>query len=192
MATRRALWTLLFAGCVGPGEHAVGDLLYDAQVDGAPRVTIDGASVVAVASPVDFRALPAAARRTCDALAPEGALLFCGVEHGPRGRGYRVEKQYEEPVAHRRSVLVDADGAVLERSHTVPTADAPQAVLAAALQHGSFVREVEIVSGPAREESWRVLVADRRGRAFSVILDLDGRLLRLRRQAQVRVDASPG
>ncbi len=191
MATRRAAWLLLLTSCATPGARAVGDLLSEAQADGEPRITIDGGAVVTVASPVDYRALPAAARQTCEALAPDGALVFCGVERGARGEGYRVEKRYEAPVPHRRSVLVDGDGAVLERSHTLPTSDAPQEILAAALRYGSFVQEVEIISGPTREEGWRVLVSDRRGRAFSVALDLYGRLVGLRRRTRARVDAAP-
>lgn len=106
---------------------------------------------------------------------------------GPRGRGYRIEKAYAEPL-HRRSVLVDGDGAVLERAHTVPMPDVPQDVLAAAATKAPRVEEAWIVSGPLHEEHWSVLVRERSGAAHLLRIGLDGRLVRAARRVAARVD----
>lgn len=189
MRRTRCAWLLLLTGCASAPGPSLGELLRDAVVGEHARLTVEGDQVVAFATPFDYRALPAAARKTCDTVAPEGALLYCASERGPRGAGFRVEKRYQEPVPHERSLLVDAAGRVLERSHTLPVSDAPQHVLGTALGCGPFVERVEIVSGPVREEFWRVLVKDRRGRVFTATIDLGGELLHLRRRSQSRVDS---
>lgn len=165
------------------------ELLALAEPNQPARLTITGNQVVAIATPVDYRALPNIARTTCEAVAPNGELTFCGQERGPRGHGFRVEKTYRKPAGHIRSVLVDVAGTILERSHTVPLGKVPQHVLAAALQLGTFVESAEIVSGPAREEFWRVVVKDRRSRVFVARIDLEGELLAQMRRTLGRVDS---
>lgn len=189
MRRTRCVWLILLAGCASPAGPSLGELLADSAIGQSARITIEGDAVVAFATPADFRALPAEARKTCDTVAPEGTLLFCGVERGPRGEGFRVEKRYDEPSPHERSLLVDELGKVLERSHTLPVSQTPQHVLATALRCGPFVERVEIVSGPVREEYWRVLVKDRSNRRFTATIDLDGDLLHLRRRTASRVDS---
>jgi len=193
MRRTRCVWLSLLAsclaGCASPGTPSLGELLADSASGQPARITIAGDEVVAFATPVDFRALPPAARKTCDTVAPDGTLLFCGVERGPRGEGFRVEKRYDEPSVHERSLLVDEHGKVLERSHTLPVSDTPKHVLATALRCGRFVDRVEIVSGPVREEYWLVLVRDRRGREFTATIGLDGSLRHQRRRTESRIDS---
>lgn len=189
MRRTQSVWLIFLAGCASPGTPSLAELLAEAETNQQARIIVSGNQVVAFATPVDFRVLPAAARKTCETVAPEGTLTFCGVERGPRGEGFRVEKRYLEPTPHERALLVDADGRVLERSHTVPVAQTPQHVLATALRCGKFVERVEIVSGPVREEHWQALVRDRDGRMFSVIIGLDGTLELKRRRSQSRVDS---
>jgi hypothetical protein len=124
-----------------------------------------------------------------EAVAPRGELVFQGREWGAHGAGFRVDKQYREAGAeHSRSVLVTADGEVLERDHTVPIADVPQHVLAGALSVGSKIDEARIVSGPEREQHWTVLVRDRAGRTAVVTVALDGRVLGSRRRLAARLE----
>ena len=189
MRRTRCVWLFLLAGCASPGTPSLGELLADSAIGSSARITVDGDQVIAFATPADYRAMPPEARKTCDTVAPAGTLLFCGVERGPRGEGFRVDKRYEQPIRHERSLLVDDQGKVLERSHTLPVSETPQHVLATALRHGPFVERVEIVSGPVREEHWHVLIRDRQGRVFCATIDLDGELLHLRRRTQSRVDS---
>ncbi|MCK5941071.1 MAG: hypothetical protein KAI24_03800 [Planctomycetes bacterium] len=190
MRRTRCVWLLLLAGCASSGAASLDELLADSAIGQPARLTVDGGAVVAFATPVAYRALPPAARLTCDTIAPDGELTFCAFEHGARGAGFRVEKRYGDPDPHDRSVLVDEHGAVLERSHTLPVARVPQHVLATALTIGTFVESAAIVSGPVREEFWRVLVKDRRGRTFALTIELDGQLRANRRRKQARVDSS--
>jgi len=148
-----------------------------------------GTGILGVAAPVEYRELPARARTTCDGIAPGGELQFCGWERGERGLGYRVEKSYDEPVEHVRSLLVDGDGNVMERSHTVPVAKVPEHVLSAALAGGSFVDRAEIVSGPVREEYWHLVVRNRHGEVFLCRIGLDGGSLEVRRRQHTRIDS---
>ena len=189
MARAAAAWSLCLLACASP--PGVAPTTPGAAADEPPpaRLTLAGDEVVAVATPTDLRGLPLAARTTVEAIAPEGELLFCGRERGPRGPGYRVEKRYEEPVPHVRSVLVDADGAVLERGHTLPLPDVPHHVLAAALTVAPFVESAEIVSGPTDEEFWRLVVRDRREHTFLVTVGLSGRTLSVHRRSAARVDS---
>lgn len=159
-----------------------------AIVGQTPRLSVSGNQVVSVATPIDVRGLPADVRTTLEAIAPAGVLEFCGEEWGPRGEGYRIEKSYLEPTPHHRSLLVAVDGAVLERSHTLPLPRVPQHVLATGLGKGSSIDSAEIVSGPVREEFWRLIVKDRSGRTFVVKVALDGTELETQRRSQSVVD----
>ncbi|HIE68651.1 MAG TPA: hypothetical protein EYP98_00020 [Planctomycetes bacterium] len=181
------LWLIALTACSAPPVSA--ERLAEAEPNQVARLTLAGDRVVSLAVPVDYRSLPALARTTCDAIAPKGRLLFCAREQGPRGDGYRVERGYSEPFDHYRSVLVDARGAVLERSHTLPLTKVPQHVLAPALTNGTSIESAEIVSGPVREEFWRIIAKDRRGRVFVVLVDLEGNELSRFRRNQSRVDS---
>lgn len=184
-------WPLLalFAGCTGTALQPASAMLADAIAGARTRLTISGDQVVSVVTPIDLRALPAAARAACEAEAPGGVVTFCGSERGLQGRGYRVEKRLSEPSPHERSMLVTEDGRILERRRTLPLTSAPEPVLATALAYGSFVDRVEIVAGPGRDERWVVIVKDREGETFAVEVELDGRLRRARRRTVGRVDS---
>jgi len=168
----------------------LGELLAAAPADTPARLWLVDGRVVGAAVPVGPGVLPGDARRMADAVLPDGELVFQGREWGPRGAGFRVEKRYRggDGPEHGRSVLVTADGRVLERDHTVPIPDVPQHVLAGAMQVGGTVDEARIVSGSEREEYWTVQVQDRSGRVFVVEVALDGHLRRSQRRVQARVD----
>jgi hypothetical protein len=183
---------LACAACstVGPVPTELATLLTEAPAHMPARLWLDGSRLVGAAVPVGPGELPADARRMADAVQPRGELVFQGREWGPRGEGFRIDKHYAggEGPEHSRSLLVSADGRVLERDHTVPIPDVPQHVLATALQLGSHIDEARIVSGPEVEEYWAVLVRDRSGRVFVVEVTLDGRILRSRRRVEARVE----
>ena len=165
------LWLITLAACSAAPIRA--GLLADAEPLQTTRITLDGDRIASLVVPIDFRGLPARVRTTFDAIAPPGNDLFCGREQGPRGDGFRVERGYSEPFEHRRSLLIAADGEVLERAHTMPLAKVPQHVLAAALTSATVIESAQIVSGPVQEEFWRLVAKDRRGRVFVVIVDLE-------------------
>jgi len=181
------LWLIALAACSTP-PVATG-WLAEAEPNQIARMTLSGDQIVSLAVPVDLRSLPAAVHATCDTIAPPGRELFCGREQGPRGSGYRVERAYSEPFEHQRSLLVNFDGEVLERSHTLPLGKVPQHVLAVALNNATTITSAEIVSGPVREEYWRLVAKDRRGRASLIIVDLEGNELSRFRRNQSRVDS---
>lgn len=186
----RCLWLIALVGASGCAAPTVPTgPLADAEPNQTPRIGLAGDRVVSLAVPIDIRSLPGRARTSIDAIAPEGRLVFCASERGPRGAGFRVERAYEKPFEHVRSILATAAGEVLERSHTVPLTKVPQHVLAAALTPSSLVESAEIVSGPEREEFWRIVTKDRRGRVFVVRVGLDGTHLSVMRRNQSRVDS---
>lgn len=178
--------------CTGlaTGRPSLTRLLADAPSDVPPRFQFAGDQLVAAAVPLGPGSLPTAVRTTFDAIAPGGRTAFVGREWSARGDGYRLEKVYPEgTVSVTRSVLAAADGAVLERWHSVPIPDVPQHALATALRSGPTVEAAHIVSGPDREEYWSFLVRDRIGRAFVVRVGLDGAPLGRWRRATAQIDS---
>lgn len=150
----------------------------------AVRIVTDRDELVGVAVPVGPGGLPAHVRMRVDAIQPGGDAVFEGREWGPRGDGFRVDKRYREgSEEHWRSVLVSAQGEVLERSHSLPLPEVPQAVLLSAMRDGRRdVTRIDIVSGGFREELYRLWTVDRIGREYVVECDLDGDLLGVWRQ----------
>jgi hypothetical protein len=165
------------------------EALAEAPEDAAARLVLEGDRITTAAAGVGRTALPEAVRTTIEAVAPRGELLFAGLEWGPRGEGFRVDKRYTHGTPHVRTVLVAPDGRVLERGHSVPIAQVPQAVLAIALRMAPLVDEAMIVSGAEVEEFWRCTVRDRAGRTFVATVGLDGRLLGRARRLRAQVDA---
>src|SRR5262245_50595143 len=185
-------WLLALAACstAAPVPESLQTLLGESPEGNPARLSIGGNRIVAAAVAMGPGSLPKAARTSIEAIAPLGELLFAGREWGPRGAGFRVEKRYREgPKEHVRSVLVDADGRVLEREHSVAIAEVPQHVLAAAMRVGPTIEEARIVSGPEREEHWSVSVRDRLGRTFVARVSLGGALLDSVRRVSARVDS---
>lgn len=180
MSLRLAWLSLVALGaCAGAPALPTGfaELAAEAPDDEPLRLCLDGERIVSASASLGPGALPLAVRVTADAIAPGGRVVFTGREWGPRGSGYRVEKAYRDgKQEHFRSMLLAGDGAVLERSHSLPIGEVPQPVLLAAQAPARIdVRRVDIVSGPTAEECYRVLVADRAGRTFLVECDLRGR-----------------
>ncbi|MEZ6037625.1 MAG: hypothetical protein R3F29_09100 [Planctomycetota bacterium] len=185
-----ALW-LALAACQGPGSTLAQQLAQadrDRVAADVVRLVVEDERVVGGATPAVAAEVPPAVHTTFDAVAPDGELLFLGREWGHRGEGFRLEKRYREP-AHVRSVLVAADGSVLERAHTLPVPRVPKHVLATALAVGPFVDEARIVSGPVREEYWQLVVRDRAGAERVLRINLDGAELSRRRRVTARVDS---
>ncbi|HEU4418326.1 MAG TPA: hypothetical protein VFT55_05265 [Planctomycetota bacterium] len=185
-------WLLALAACsaAAPVPESLQSLLGDSPDGNGARLSIGGNRIVAAAVAIGNASLPKAARTAIEAIAPQGELLFLGREWGPRGAGFRVEKRYREGAKeHVRSVLVDADGRVLEREHSVAIAEVPQHVLVAAMRAGPVIDEARIVSGPEREEFWSVSVRDRLGRTFVARVSLEGTLLDSVRRVSARVDS---
>ncbi len=186
-----ALAWLLPAACQAPAPLPpdLAALAAEAPEDQAVRLCLEDGRVVATTVPLGPGGVPGPARITADAIAPGGVTGFTGREWSARGVGYRVEKTYEDgPAQHFRSVLVTADGAVLERTHSVPLSDVPAPVLQAALGPArSDVLRAEVVSGAEREEGWRLLARDRGGRTFVIETDLRGSVCHVARLVPARL-----
>ncbi len=190
--SRPALLCLSALAACGATSRLPADLAAiaaESPVDSPARLRLVGDRIAAATIALGPGALPPAVRTSLDAVAPGGELLFQGREWGSRGRGFRIEKRYRgSGDEHVRSVLIGEDGRVLERAHSVPLAQVPPNVLAAALRTGPHVDEARIVSGPEREEYWSCTVRTRIGRTFVVDVDLDGRTLRATRRVDAHLD----
>jgi len=169
-------WCSLLAACASPGlPPGFCTALANAPETTPARLWLQGDAITAAAVAVAISGLPPAVRTTADAIAPGGELVFAGRDWGPAVTGFRVEKRYRDGGREEfRSVLAAEDGSVLQRSHSVPLADVPLAVLAAARASGRDVRRCEIVADSAVEVGWRATVVDGGGRTFVVELDLAG------------------
>ena len=164
-------------------------LMAEAPCDQPARLLVVSNRVVTASVAISRSSLPPAVRTTIDAVAPLGKTLFRGREWSDRGDGYRIEKEYLiDGSRHVRTALIDADGHVLERAHSVPIGEVPQAILGAALEIGPEIREMTIVSGPEREEFWRATVGTRIGRTYVVRIGLGGQLLHVRRRVIATID----
>jgi hypothetical protein len=131
-------------------------------------------------------------RATIEAVTPGGEVVFLGREWGRSGDGFRVEKRYVDGTSESfRSALIDEQGEILERSHTLPPTKVPPAVLGAAMKLGRDIRRCEIVSDAVAEREWRIRCVDGGGRTFVTTVSLDGRLLHAQRlvAAELQVDA---
>lgn len=185
------LGTLLAAACAAPRlPPGFAEAAEAAPSEVPVRVWIEGDRLVGAAVPVGPGGLPAAVRHAVDAIAPGGEQLFAGREWGPWGEGFRIEKRYVEPGQESfRSLLLTADGQVLERSHSVPLAQIPNEILLAAMSIGRDLLRCEIVSGPAAEQFWRATLRDRIGRDRMAIVSLDGRIESTARVLPARIVA---
>jgi hypothetical protein len=183
------LWLLTVTGCATPSvPHEFAAELATAPGDTSPRLLLAGNKIVVATTPLfSAHELPRPVAQMAMAIAPDGERTFVGREWGPRGEGYRIDCRYTDP-PHVRSMLLTAGGQVLERSHTVPIAEVPQPVLAAALQTGPLVDAAAIVSGPEREEYWLVQVRDRSNKRFVVQIGLDGRERARHRRFSAQLD----
>ena len=186
-----ALFALLSAVAACRGGPAVPPRLAEELGQAPPyteaRLWLAGDRVVGATAPLGPGTLPPAVRTTLLAVAPDGETTFTGREWGPRGEGFRIDKAYAEPT-HRRSVLIAADGAVLERAHTVPIGDVPADVLAVGAGIAPRLEEAWIVSGPEREEHWTLVMRERAGETIVVQVGLDGVRLRVQRRVAARID----
>ena len=173
----------LLAGCANTGlPRAFADALATSPEDIAARLHIDGDRVISAAAASGPGGIPQVVRSTIDGVAPGGEVVFAGREWGPYGACFRVEKRYVEgPEQTFRSALIADNGAVLERSHSVPIPKVPPAILAAALTLGRDVQRCEIVSDSSVEREWRATIVDGGGRTMVATIDLDGRLLDVHR-----------
>lgn len=153
------------------------------------RLWIAGDRIVRAAAALGPGSIPPAARTAIEAVAPGGQVLFQGREWGSAGDGFRVEKHYPDAdPEHSRSVLVTADGAVLERAHTVPVTQIPRDVLNAALRAAPQIEAAWIVSDATRERFWLCELRNRIGYSLILKIDLEGHLLYASRRIAARVD----
>lgn len=152
------------------------------------RLHLVGEAIVGAAVPAGPGALPRPVRVAADGIAPGGETVFAGREWGPAGDGFRIEKLYREGADEAfRSVLLDASGDVLERTHSVPLPDVPTAVLATALRVGREVTRCEIVADGSRETGWRATVHNGAGWTFVVAIGLDASLQHVQRVLDARL-----
>ena len=184
-----ALSFALAACAAAPVPDDLQQWLQDAPPESAARLTLRDGAVAAAAVAIDPRNLPATVRTALEAVAPAGKMTFCGREWSSRGDGYRIDKDYtDQPEPHTRSLLLAANGQVLERSHSVGIADVPQHILATALQTGPRIDVAHIVSGPEHEEYWLVIVRDRSDRSYRLHIGLEGQELSRSRTSPSRIE----
>jgi len=188
--TALAIATLSLAGCAGTGLPAgFAAAAAEAPEDIPVRLSLTGDAVTGAAAPLGPGGLPPPVRTAAEAIVPGGTVVFSGREWGAFGDGYRIEKRYREDGGESFcSVLMDADGRVLERTHSVPMAKVPPVIARMAMTMGRDLRRCEIVSDTARETAWRALVGDGLGRTHMVTLDLSGNILASHRLVRAQVE----
>lgn len=186
-ANSPALLAAILAGCSTPSaEGAFADALRRAPAGATATVGWRDGEIALYQISLAEENIPAAARRTADQfIQPEGRSIFRGQEWGPAGSGFRFVKEYESPPG-RRSVLVTRTGEVLDRSHEIPVADCPAAARATAAALGE-IRRVEVVQRGDQEQLRIALTKDKA--RWSLVLDLDGNLLRSSRIVDARLRA---
>ncbi len=150
------------------------------------RISVRDGQIIMLAAPLGRGAVPSEVRRIVESVHPGGETAASFREWGPLGSGYRVEKHYsQEPSGQWRSVLLDEGGAVLERTHSLPIALVPQAVLLAAAQDSRRdLNRVDVVQNSAGEEYFRIRAVDTIGREYSVECAVDGTRVRVARILQ--------
>ena len=172
---------LCLAGCAGPSFASE----FVAAVHTLPpgqvcRLTFLDGEIIRYFAPTLVGEIPADARRTADEyVQPGGKLLYAGREWGPEGIGFRVVKEFDGQAGARptrRSVLVEADGTVLSRSHEIAQEESPAGALEAVTREnlGTVVR-LEVIQGPPEEEDrYAFEVVDDQGRRWTVVCTGDG------------------
>ena len=176
-----AVWlTILgFASCGSvhqlPSDFA--ESVANAPAAAPSRMLVQGGEILEIAVPLTDAALPEAARVAIDAVQPAGKTVAVERVWSERGAGFGVTKIYDDGVAgRRRSVVVDATGNVLERSHEIEAGRVPPVVMQRiqALRVGD-IRLVEAVQYRPGDEHYRFLLQTSDG---------------IRTLAQCRVDSS--
>jgi hypothetical protein len=123
MSSRALPPCLVLAACIGSSDQSQ---MLNRVIAQAPRsrVELDGNRVVSTAVPIDRRALPRNASVAIDAVQPGGEVL--ALEQVVRGNRllYRASTRYRAPADDLRTVLVDRDGTIVERSHEIAPARA--------------------------------------------------------------------
>lgn len=188
--TALAMATLSLAGCAGTGMPVgFAAAAAEAPEDIPVRLSLTGDAVTGAAAPLGPGGLPAPVRTAAEAIVPGGTVVFSGREWGPLGDGYRIEKRYREDGGESfRSVLMDAEGRVLERTHSVSMAKVPPVIARMAMTIGRDLRRCEIVSDSAREIAWRAIVGDGLGRTHIVTLDLSGNVVESHRLVRAQIE----
>ena len=159
--------------------------LASAPAGPACRLVLRDGRIVRCATPIPEEAIPAAALRTSEEyVQPGGQLVFAGREWATDGTdgGYRLIKHYHNgdgAAPTRRSVLVAADGTVLERTHEIPPADGPARALEAVRALGiGRPTSLEVVQGrPDTPDRYRYELVDEQDRRFVVVCSAAGDVL---------------
>lgn len=120
--------------------------------------------------------VPAEVLRIESTIQPGGERTVLARAFGPTGDGFRFVRRYPRDAAcPERSVLLAADGTVLERSHALPVNEAPAAVLerSASVAAGQVTR-IHVVQGQPGEEWYRIHLAAADGTRHLLECETDG------------------
>jgi hypothetical protein len=143
------------------------------------------------AASVDPATVPAAARRTADEIVqPGGKSVFVGREWSIEASGYRFVKVYEDGGSFR-TVLVDADGKVLARSHQIPVQDCPAMARDAihALGSGKILRVEVVQRQRGTKDIYRFGLVDDQGRRWFAVVTAAGFLIERGREVDAQISA---
>ena len=170
-----ASWPFLLT-CIGCGGLAPISSSFEAGAWSAPpgagaRLEVASDQVVATAAALDPSDLPDAARVTVESIQPGGEVVLCAREWRQGAEIYRIAVRYEGN--DQRELLLQADGAVIERSHTIPSGDVPAPARTVARTHGT-IRRASVVQGAPTEERYRFDVNRRDGARLLVECDARG------------------
>ncbi len=179
--------------CSGLGEVS-GDFATaaaDAQADAGCRIELDGSRIVELSAPIRAADLPQTVARAVESIQPGGSKISVAQVWRSSDVAYRIETEYVNGRSTElRSVLLDEDGQVIERSHQVSLREVGRIarLLVADLDRGE-TRRVEVVQQGAGEESYRFHLRLPDGRRTIVRCGLDGGDMRVARALPVELRA---
>lgn len=176
------VWSAVSSGCDTTNlDREFSRAAFASPADQPCHLAFTNGELARYGAPVEHDAIPAAARRTADDFVqPGGTLVWSGREWGPQGSGYRVVKVYGEgDEERRRSILVSADGEVLQRRHEIAPDEGPAADLETLSGLGlGVVLRLDVVQGRmGSPDQYRYLLLDPRGVRRIVICDGAGGIL---------------
>lgn len=155
-----------------------------AEADAGCSIEIDGSSITELSVPMPRTELPREVARMVDAIQPGGTAVIVTRVWRSNGTAYRVVTQYpdDDTTNVRRTVLIDDEGQVVERSHEILESEVPGNIRDSVAELGrGTIQVIDVVQRGPGEEHYRFHLKLPDGRHFVARCQLDGTGLRVAR-----------
>lgn len=152
----------------------------------------DGRMTRYAASMDPARVPPAALRTANEIVQPGGKSVFVGREWSANASGYRFVKAYEDSGSFR-TVLVNASGKVLARSHQIPVEDCPAAARDAAAAIADKILRAEVVQRRrGADDLYRFSLVDAENRQWFAVTTATGFVIERGRKVSTQIFSGTG